>query len=80
MSMKCKNIVMEKDKEIAIKLKRHLKKAIELNEIFIDIDIDVCADYIHHQIKLIATLSNNKVSKDILNGMVHLIMRSLKKS
>ena len=53
---------------------------IELNEIFIDIDIYVCADYIHHQIKLIATLSNNKVSKDILNGMVHLIMRSLKKS
>ena len=80
MSMKCKNIVIEKDKEIAIKIKRHLKKAIELNEIFIDIDIDVCADYIHHQIKLIATLSNNKVSKDILNGMVHLIMRSLKKS
>ena len=78
--MKCKNIVIEKDKEIAIKIKRHLKKAIELNEISIDIDIDVYANYIHHQIKLIATLSNNKVSKDILNGMVHLIMRSLKKS
>lgn len=80
MSSKCRKIIYKKDKEILFKLKNMLTAAIESGEISNEIDVNVFTNYIHHQLKLIATLSNNKVPKEILNGMVSLIMEPLKKS
>lgn len=80
MSAECKNIIQKKDEEILFNLKNKLIEAIELGEISIDVDVDVFISYVHHQLKLIATLANNKVPKDTLNGMVSLIMDPLKKS
>ena len=80
MSAECKSIIYDKDKEILFNLKNRITEAIELGEISIEVDIDIFISYIHHQLKLIATLLNNKVSKDILNGMVSLILEPLKKN
>jgi len=80
MSPECRKIIYEKDKEILLNLKNKLTEAIERGEVSSEVDIDVFTNYLHHQLKLIATLSNNKVPKEILNGMVSLIMEPLKKN
>jgi AcrR family transcriptional regulator len=76
----CQNIIKAKDQEIYSNLKKIILQAKEKKEIFIGLDIDIYTSFIHHQLKLIATLSNKKVSRKVLNGMVKLIIDPLKYS
>ena len=78
--LSCKNIIKAKDEEIYDKLKNLILRAIEKKEILTDLDIDTFTSFIHHQLKLIATLSNKNISRKILNEMVVLIMDPLKKN
>lgn len=78
MTLSCKKLIKEKDKEIYDNLKNMILEAIENKEISIDSDVDIYAKYIQNQLRLIVTLSNNDISKNELNGIVNLIMKPLK--
>ena len=53
-------------------------KAIDVGVLSKDINPSIYTEYIVNQIRIIATLSDKKVAKSVLNGMVDLIMQPLK--
>ena len=78
LSVMCKNFIEKKDKENMSFLKEGLKRALDKEYLNKDINIDTYSVYIFNQIKLIASLSNNKqLSKSTLREMVDLIMSPL---
>ena len=73
-----KNFIEKKDKENMSFLKEGLKRALDKEYLNKGINIDTYSVYIFNQIKLIASLSNNKqLSKSTLREMVDLIMSPL---
>lgn len=75
LSVMCKNFIEKKDKENMSFLKEGLKRALDKEYLNKGINIDTYSVYIFNQIKLIASLSNNKqLSKSTLREMVDLIM------
>ena len=78
LSVMCKNFIEKKDKENMSFLKEGLKRALDKKYLNKGINIDTYSVYIFNQIKLIASLSNNKqLSKSTLREMVDLIMSPL---
>ena len=78
LSVICKNFIEKKDKENMSFLKEGLKRALDKEYLNKGINIDTYSVYIFNQIKLIASLSNNKqLSKSTLREMVDLIMSPL---
>ncbi|MDB9971783.1 hypothetical protein OAE09_03905 [Alphaproteobacteria bacterium] len=78
LSVMCKNFIEKKDKENMSFLKEGLKRALDKEYLNKGINIDTYSVYIFNQIKLIASLSNNKqLSKSTLREMVDLIMSPL---
>ncbi|MGY8975648.1 MAG: TetR/AcrR family transcriptional regulator [Alphaproteobacteria bacterium] len=78
LSVMCKNFIEKKDKENMSFLKEGLKRALDKEYLNKGINIDTYSVYIFNQIKLIASLSNNKqLSKSTLREMVDLIMTPL---
>jgi AcrR family transcriptional regulator len=78
LSVMCKNFIEKKDKENISFLKEGLKRALDKENLKKGINLDVYSVYIFNQIKLIASLSNNKqLSKSTLREMVDLIMTPL---
>jgi len=78
LSVMCKNFIKKKDKENMSFLKEGLKRALDKEYLNKGINIDTYSVYIFNQIKLIASLSNNKqLSKSTLREMVDLIMSPL---
>ena len=78
LSVMCKNFIKKKDKENMSFLKEGLKRALDKEYLNKDINIDTYSVYIFNQIKLIASLSNNKqLSKSTLREMVDLIITPL---
>ena len=78
LSVMCKNFIEKKDKENMSFLKEGLKRALDKEYLNKGINIDTYSVYIFNQIKLIASLSNNKqLSKSTLREMVDLIMMPL---
>ncbi len=78
LSVMCKNFIKKKDKENMSFLKEGLKRALDKEGLNKGINIDTYSVYIFNQIKLIASLSNNKqLSKSTLREMVDLIMSPL---
>ena len=78
LSVMCKNFIEKKDKENISFLKEGLKRALDKEYLNKGINIDTYSVYIFNQIKLIASLSNNKqLSKSTLREMVDLIMSPL---
>ena len=78
LSVMCKNFIEKKDKENMSFLKEGLKRALDKEDLNKGINIDTYSVYIFNQIKLIASLSNNKqLSKSTLREMVDLIMSPL---
>ena len=78
LSVMCKNFIEKKDKENMSFLKEGLKRALDKEGLNKGINIDTYSVYIFNQIKLIASLSNNKqLSKSTLREMVDLIMSPL---
>ena len=78
LSAECKNFIEKKDKEIVGFLKEAILEAIDKKEINKDINIEIYSEYIFNQIKLIAALSNKKLPKSVLSGMVDLIIAPLR--
>ena len=78
LSVMCKNFIEKKDKENMSFLKEGLKRALDKEYLNKGINIDTYSVYIFNQLKLIASLSNNKqLSKSTLREMVDLIMTPL---
>ena len=78
LSVMCKNFIEKKDKENMSFLKEGLKRALDKEYLNKGINIDTYSVYIFNQIKLIASLSNNKqLPKSTLREMVDLIMTPL---
>ena len=78
LSVMCKNFIEKKDKENMSFLKEGLKRALDKEYLNKGINIDTYSVYIFNQLKLIASLSNNKqLSKSTLREMVDLIMSPL---
>jgi AcrR family transcriptional regulator len=78
LSVMCKNFIEKKDKENMSFLKEGLKRALDKEYLNKGINIDTYSVYIFNQIKLLASLSNNKqLSKSTLREMVDLIMSPL---
>ena len=80
LTLECKKFIEKKDKELITALRESIIKAIDLGVLNKDIKPSIYSEYIINQIRLIATLSNKKVSKSVLNGMVDLIIQPLKNS
>ena len=80
LTFECKKFIAKKNKELGITLRESIIKAIDVGVLNKDINPSIYTEYIVNQIRLIATLSDKKVAKSVLNGMVDLIMQPLKNS
>ena len=80
LTLECKKFIAKKNKELLITLRESIIKAIDVGVLNKDIKPSIYTEYIINQIRLIATLSDKKVAKSVLNGMVDLIMQPLKNS
>jgi hypothetical protein len=80
LTFECKKFITKKNKELGITLRESIIKAIDVGVLNKDIKPSIYTEYIINQIRLIATLSDKKVAKSVLNGMVDLIMQPLKNS
>ena len=78
LAQECKKFIIKKDKEAISTLTLAMKKAIDSGELNINVNLEVYSAYILNQIKLISALSNNKLPKSVLIGMVNLILEPLK--